>query len=302
MKRLPLIIIFALLSFLSHAQKKDLSLNLKVGEIYKQITKAHMVLNQNYLGQDMQITIDVSGAMAYKVLSESKGIYEMEASFTSLSMTMNMPGSAMDFSSEDSDENNIFSSILANMVNKPFYMSMSEKGKVSNVKNVEAMWDSVIADFDMPAEQKDQIKDQMLKDYGSESIRESTEATTALFPEQAVSVGDSWAITSIIGSGFKLDVNTTYTLKEVEKDYYLIEGDAQLISVEKESVDVMEPEFDLKGTMTSTIKVDAKTGWVIESNVSQSLEGQTIVLADPTTMEKMEIPITIESKTSITNQ
>ncbi|MDH5598349.1 MAG: DUF6263 family protein, partial [Cyclobacteriaceae bacterium] len=100
----------------------------------------------------------------------------------------------------------------------------------------------------------------------------------------------------------KLDVNTTYTLKESGKDFYVIAGNSEMVSADYTPTDITEPEFDLKGTMTSTIKVDAKTGWVVESNISQVLNGHTYVMADPNSLEKMEVPISIETKTAITNK
>ena len=69
----------------------------------------------------------------------------------------------MEFNSEKNDENDVFSTILGAMKDQKFSLTMSKAGKVTDVKNVDALWSKAINQFDqLPEMQKEQIKAQII--------------------------------------------------------------------------------------------------------------------------------------------
>ena len=152
-----------LLLFLSvtfcFAQKKKLSLNLTKGETYNQIVSSKILINQTVNGQPVNMDMTISGKMTYKVLDLKDQLFDMEVQYESLSMSMKLPNVTMEFSSEKKDEKDILSSILSGMKNKPFYITMSDDGRVKKVSKIDELFSNAFKNFpDITEAQKQQIQ------------------------------------------------------------------------------------------------------------------------------------------------
>lgn len=108
-------------------QKTQLSLNLKNGETYTQKVLSKVSIDQDINGQEVKMVMLVSGQVAFKVLEVVGSEYKMEAVYESLGLEMQMPGGSMQFSSEKEDENDVFSTILAQMKKNPFFSCAVEE-------------------------------------------------------------------------------------------------------------------------------------------------------------------------------
>ena len=138
---------------------------------------------------------------------------------------MQLPQGTIKFSSETADDNNVFSKILSEMVNKPFQISMTKTGKIKEVKNIEGLFESVFSQFNkIPEEQLSQIKSQLQKAYGEEAFRGNLEMVTAIYPDKKVGKGETWVIKTKLESGMSADMTTTYQYAEKESNHYLIKG------------------------------------------------------------------------------
>lgn len=295
--------VFVLTSY--QTQNSDLSLKLEKGKEYKQITNSKATIIQEVNGQKMNMVMTIKGTMTFLVKDITENGYNMDAKFEELSMSMQMPQGLMEFSSEKNDANDIFSTILGAMKDKAFGITMSKTGKITDVKNVEALWSTAINTFDqLPEMQKEQIKAQIMKAYGGEALKGNIEMVTAIYPDSPVNRGDKWTINTKLESGMSANMTTDYEFAELTSEYALIKGKSTIVTADKDAyieLNGMPMKYDLTGSMDSEIKVDKNTGWIIEATINQKIEGDTYIKENPQLPNGMKIPMTMINDVVITN-
>lgn len=295
--------VFVLTSY--QTQNSDLSLKLEKGKEYKQITNSKATIIQEVNGQKMNMVMTIKGTMTFLVKDITENGYNMDAKFEELSMSMQMPQGLMEFSSEKNDANDIFSTILGAMKDKAFGITMSKTGKITDVKNVEALWSTAINTFDQLSEmQKEQIKAQIMKAYGGEALKGNIEMVTAIYPDSPVNRGDKWTINTKLESGMSANMTTDYEFAELTSEYALIKGKSTIVTADKDAYiesNGMPMKYDLTGSMDSEIKVDKNTGWIIEATINQKIEGDTYIKENPQLPNGMKIPMTMINDMVITN-
>lgn len=286
-------------------QNSDLSLKLEKGKEYKQITNSKATIIQEVNGQKMNMVMTIKGTMTFLVKDITENGYNMDAKFEELSMSMQMPQGLMEFSSEKNDANDIFSTILGAMKDKAFGITMSKTGKITDVKNVEALWSTAINTFDqLPEMQKEQIKAQIMKAYGGEALKGNIEMVTAIYPDSPANRGDKWTINTKLESGMSANMTTDYEFAELTSEYALIKGKSTIVTADKDAYiesNGMPMKYDLTGSMDSEIKVDKNTGWIIEATINQRIEGDTYIKENSQLPNGMKIPMTMINDMVITN-
>ncbi len=287
------------------AQRADLSLKLEKGKEYKQVTNSKATIIQEVNGQKMNMVMTMSGTITFLVKDNTEIGYEMDAKFEKLSMSMQMPQGLMEFSSEKNDDNDIFSTILGAMKDKAFGVTMSKTGKVTDVKNVEALWGTAINKFDqLPEVQKEQIKVQIMKAYGAEALKGNIEMVTAIYPNSPANKGDKWTIDTKLESGMSANMTTDYEFAELTSEYALIKGKSTIVTADKDAYiksNGMPMKYDLTGSMESEIKVDKNTGWIIEATINQKIEGDAYIKETSQLPNGMKIPMTMINEMVISN-
>ena len=289
-----------------YAQKAKLSLNLEEGKTYRQVSHSKINIDQDVYGMKMNIKLIMDASMSFIVQAVNKEDYDMEIRYDWMNMTMELPQTTMEFSSEKNDGSDLFSSILAEMKDKPLNMKMDKQGRITEIEDVEAKWDSLLNKFEQfPQEQIDQVKSQLLNSYGGKAITGSIESYTAIFPDKPVKKGAQWDIVTNLESGMPSTLSCTYTYEGMEAELALINGQGKVESVDSDEyveTNGMMMKYKLSGTMSSTLKVDAKSGWIQEASMEQNIKGDATIQANDQLPEGMTIPMTIQTATEITSE
>lgn len=289
-----------------HAQKFKPALHLTKGNTYNMITSTTSAIQQTMNGQVNNINVTISGTTAFKVLNADDSLYYMEVNYKSLGMKMQMAGSLANFDSNKSDSTNIMSSILSKLVNKPFTAVITKSGRVRSVDNVEKMISSVLDGFgQIQGAQKEQIKTQFMKSFGSEAIKNSLEMSTAVFPEKAVAKNDKWTINTTLETTMTAKINTIYQLTDVSPTSYTIHGDGTIITDNTtgfKQISGMPMQYNMKGTITSDIKADKTTGWITESKIKQQISGMVSIKDNPQLPGGASFPMTVVNETVTTDR
>lgn len=290
----------------SNAQKKKLSLNLKTGETYMQVSNAKMTMTQDIEGQEYKSALVLNGKMSYKVISIDKDIYNMSVQFESLSMKMDLPTGIIEFSSEKVDEQDIFSQILAKLIKNSFEIKMSKYGKVEEVSKIESIFESLFEDFDyIPENQIIQLKKQINDSYGAEALKGSIEMTTAIFPNKRVKQGETWTVKTNLKSVGSSLITSIYTLDSFNKNYITISGNSIIEDTNDKTfteINDMSMRNEMNGKMVSTIKIDNETGWIIEAKISQEMNGNIIFKQSSNFPDGMTFPMTMKNEMVYTNK
>lgn len=306
MKKILNFVLAFILTTSCFAQKEKFELNLIKGEIYTQKMISNVSIIQTVNGQQVNTNMTINGVTTYKVTDIQNSIYNMEVRYESLSMKMSLPNGTMEFSSEKNDEKDIFSSILGVMKKKPFFVKMTKSGKIEEVKNVEMIFSNIFEKFpQLTDNQKQQIQSQLMQSYGEKAFKGNLEMCSAIFPDSPVAKGDKWIIKTKLESGMAVNLETTYELKEVNDTYCLFSGASKIETVDKDAYiqsNGMPLKYDMSGTMFSEIKINRKTGWVIESKINQTIKGIAQIKDNSQVPGGMTIPMTMNNEMIITEK
>jgi hypothetical protein len=305
MKRILILLLLCIGASVCHAQKENLQLNLTKGETYMQNMTSSVSIVQNLNGQEMKIGMVVAGLMSYEVKDITNSIYQMDVKYKSLTMSMTMPnGTKVAFSSEKNDETDLFSSVLGQMKDIAFQVTMTKSGRINEVTNVEALFNSVFAKFPQLSEaQKNQLRTQLMQAYGDKAFRGNLEMTSAIFPDAPVAKGEKWTIKTKLEAAMHCNLESVYELKEANDVFCVIAGETAISSVDKDlyvKANGMDVKYDLNGTMSSQIKVDRKSGWVIETKIAQLIKGTSHIKDNPQVPGGMIIPMSMTNDMVIT--
>jgi hypothetical protein len=298
-------ILSLLISTVGFTQKFDLRLKLESGKEYKQVTASKAEINQELNGQKVNIIMTIKGTLSYLVKSINGNEYVMETKYESLGMIMEMPQATMEFSSEKTDGQDVLSTVLSQMKNKPFEVVMTQSGKIKAVNHIEKLWESAFSNMQLADAQAAQVKAQLMKAYGAEAFKGNIEMVTAILPEKPVAKGESWTIETKLESGMSALMTSKYTLMDRNKEFVTIQGDAVIKTIDKDAyieTNGMPLRYDMSGTMKSDIKIDSKTGWIVQAIVNQEIKGDAFIKENPQIPNGMKIPMVMKNEMSISDK
>lgn len=288
------------------AQNFNPSLNLVRGNTYYYSTNATSAVVQTISGQQNTLNLNITFKMAFKVLGLTDTVYHMEVSYQTLVMKIDVAGNSIELSSQKNDPQDIPSSIMAAMMNKPFNLDMTKTGRILSVQNIDKMISGTVDNFPgADAAKKTQVKEQLLSSFGPETFRGNIEQGTAIFPYKPVAKNETWSVTTYLSSPAKASVKVNYTLADVADGLYIIHGDGTMTTDQDSGttqINNMPVKYDLHGTMISDIRVDKATGWINEVKMKQIFMGDMRILDNPQVPGGMSIPMTFNSDVFTTNK
>lgn len=228
------------------------------------------------MGMDQKVLVEQSTKQQYDVKKvNSDGTFDLTITTKSMKMEQVNPMMNMRFDSDNPENNEPKDMVdgLNNMIGKKFDVVVDKQGNVKSV-NVEGnLFDGV---FDnIPG--GEQMAAQFESQFGENAIKGALSQTIGFFPDKPVKVGDTWVKNTTAEMGMKLDLQTTYTLKERKNGTVIIEFVSDAKTDPKEApleMMGMTMSYDIKGTTKGTITVDEKTGWAIKNTGEQNMKGK----------------------------
>jgi hypothetical protein len=303
-------LLYTLLFFIGvsycNAQKFKPALNLTKGNTYYLTTNATSAIVQTMSGQQNTVNLAFNFRMAFKVISVADTIYNMEVSYQSLSMKMDMSGNTLDLDSKKNDPQDVPSSIIAAMMNKPFNLEMTKTGKIKSVQNIDKMVSESIKNFpQIDSTKKEQVKAQFMQSFGPNAFKGSIEMGTAIFPDVPVAKEDKWTVKTQLESPAKATVTITYQLADIIEGIYLIHGEGTMATdknTEPAHINGLPIKYNLNGSIISDIRVDKATGWISEVKLKQAMMGDMQILDNPQIPGGMTIPMTFNTDVNTTGK
>jgi hypothetical protein len=303
--RMKPIIIFSICCFSinSVAQKVSLALSLKQDSTYYLTTNVNSTITQTINGAQQLSSVLISGRVAHKVTAIKDTVYEMEVTYKNLAMNMNIAGKVIRFDS-NSDDQSPFARIMRGMLDKSFSMIITKSGHVLAVNHTDNIFANLFNGIEGVSEaQKTQITDQMKNSYGEKSIKSNFQEAFPMFPAGAISPSDQWLATSTIEANGVIIINTIYHLQTANVNYNLIHGDALLKSEGSAqyhlSNGIPMRFVKITGSVTSDLKLDKNTGWVIEAKTNRFVKGTIEVQNGPKTPGGLSVPMSVGSNTTL---
>jgi hypothetical protein len=305
MKKTLILITLLIAGITVYGQKVALTLNLVQGQTYYNTSSSKLLIVETINGQQMNIVTTIGGKVAHKVTAVKDSVYEMEVSFQSMAMHIEIMDKVIDFNSEKKDENDVFSKIMATMINKPFLMTLSNRGRVLAINNIENLYTHAFDNFPQVTEEKrKQVAAQLKQAFGPESLKGNMEESFAFSPDNKVAVNDKWVVNTALKSAISVNIKTTYTLKEITANAYLVHGDGAMTSKRDSEYGIVTGMpvrlIDGTGTVLAELKLDKATGWVTESKITKIVKGIMDIKDNPKVPGGMQMPISVDVEINTT--
>lgn len=273
-KILTLLLLF--IGINSYAQTAKLELNLQKDSTYNLTMNADMDIDQLINGVHQMVKTTISGTMAHKVIAIKDTLYEMEVTYKKLGMRMDVAGKIIEFNS-DPQSVDLVSKFVRSMLNKPFLIVMSKRGKILEVRNIDSLFAGIAKDFPQLSEaQVAQMMTQMRQSFGEKSIKGNLQETFVIFPKEPLAVKSSWTTTNgIEAAAISITTKTTYTLNAITDKYYDVSGTAVIMS-DKEPLFKKSAGYFIRlvqptGSYNARMKIDKVTGWITESQITKDI-------------------------------
>jgi len=187
------------------------------------------------------------------------------------------------------------------LLDEGYILNLTPKGEVRQVKGLDKLRSNIQKKLPEGPDREQMMKG--LEQYLSEeAIKELTESSMGIYPDNPVGVGDSWSRNFTLSHGLAAIMETKWTLKGRENGVATIE----VLSNIKSNPDAKPMEMgptkishDLSGNQKGLIKMQESTGQILHSKAEQQLSGNMkLVVSDPQPQE-MIIPMTINSVITI---
>ncbi|PWJ38620.1 DUF6263 family protein [Sediminitomix flava] len=257
------------------------------GEKYSFTQKSNQAIDQQVMGQIMSITQVIEADYTMEVLEVLPTGGKVSMTYDRMKMsTVSQMGSVVVDSEAGEENSNPMNSVFKLMMKKPFTIELSDRGEITKVEGLEQIHDALLSEVD--ASMKMQIEGMLKQSFGEKTIKDSFKSALVSFPENAVSVGDTWSeqmddITNIPGI---VDVTWTYTSAEQLNAKVVYSPAAEPKSLNGAQVSKLE------GTATYEAILN-KNNWakkfINKQDLSMEISAQGVT-----------IPMTIESETTIT--
>ena len=187
------------------------------------------------------------------------------------------------------------------MVGMEIVMKLTPKGDIASIEGIEAMLEKMVEKMGSDDPNMAQSMKEMMKNFmGEDNLKEMNNGMFAGLPDGLVGVGDMWYDTMNLGTGFPIDLDVTYVLRDRKEGIAFIDmvskidmGDEKSSLIEMQG---MKMNMQISGIQSGTFEVDETTGWSVRSSMDQKFSGVIKMAPSPQMPEGMTIPITMESK------
>lgn len=274
----------------------DLKMNLQPGDKYAYVMDMKMSIEQTAMGQTMKTDQDMVMESTYDVTAGEGTDKKFTISYDRISMSMKNPMMSMEYDSKEGGKKDSMLNGMGMMLNKPFTMTVTEKG---DIKKIEGL-DQIIASVGTTGTpQAEIIRKQVGAMFNDTAIRSMMQQSLNIYPDKPVKTGDTWTKVMTINMGpIGMKIDNTYKLVSVTGGTAKVEVNSKISSnggSMKEGV--QEIKIDLTGDSKGSMDIDVASGLVTDSKIKQNIKGNMSVTGMPT-----PIPMTITSDTHITGK
>ncbi|RWY57367.1 DUF6263 family protein [Mucilaginibacter gilvus] len=296
-KYLTLLLLFIGLN--GYAQKVKLQLNLQKDSTYYLTTNANISIDQAINGTHQVMTTIITAKVAHKVTAINDTLYNLETSYVNMAMHMDMMGKVIDFSSS-LDRQDIISKLLGSMLNRPFTIIMSKRGKVVAVMGTDSLYVHMFDNLpSIPDAQKNQLRAQLQQSFGEKSIKSNLQDSFVMLPKDEIGANGVWTTNSLMeAAAIVANTKINYSLKAITDDACLIEGTGTVLS-EKTLPDyrvangIQMRMTAVSGELTTKIKLNKTTGWIVENKQTRNLKATVQIKDTAATPGGMTYPMSI---------
>ena len=302
-----LTLLLAAITTTSFAQKTKIQLNLQKDSTYYLDQKSTLTITQDIPGHKQVVATVLNGRVAHKVISITDTSYVLAVRFESLVMQARLGDNMlMDVNTADKSKQDAMSKVMQSMLGRSITMVITKMGKVLEIRGVDELYNHAFDNFpELDEDKKEQVLSRVKQSFGEKAFRSSFQDAFAVFPADPVSVNDTWQASTVMESAAQAKINTTYLLKNITDNAYVIHGDAQVTpSGNGDYVMTTMPMryINLTGSFSADIIIDRSTGWIKEEKVAKLVNGDLDIKDNPQVPGGIKFPMSVDAEISVTNK
>jgi hypothetical protein len=287
-------------------QKITPGLRLTIGETYYLTSEGTSTTLQVINGRENKIVTSLVVRLAFIPLSLNDSVYSLRGSYKSINIKISTSDTTLRMSSASVLKPDTPSVILSKMIDKPVAVAISKTGRVKSVSGVGVLLTQAVNDFaGLDSAKRRSIAAQLDRLIGDGMVTGLLQSGLSIFPGRAVAQHSTWRNSTVIFSPAKMTAETNYRLFSDAGDVYEVHGDGDLATdtlTAKGEVEGMPVTYRLAGASLSDIKIDKKTGWVVEIHQKQLINGEMDILKNPRLPDGMTIPMVFNTEIAITGK
>lgn len=292
-------------AFAPMAKKINLQFKLEEGKTYTQNTVMTTETKQSIAGNDQVIKQNASTITTMKLKETGADANTYTISYENISMGIDQGGGMMQNFNSDTTKLDMvdpMSQIFSSLTGKDFEAKIDLSGKIIVVNGLEEIISGATSSM---GEQAGMIGEQISAGFGDSGLAKNMEMFTNIMPEEAVKVGSTWTNKQFTASGLPLILNNTFTLKSVSDGIATIDVKSNItVDADQSSTEIqgMKATYFMEGSRSGSLEMEVSTGFVASADINDEIIGSITIEANPQVPEGMNIPIEMNSNTSVTSK
>src|SRR6266496_3101978 len=165
--------------------------------------------------------------------------------------------------------------MLGSLKGNSIFVVINDKGSVISIDGYKEITDKIMSFIDVNNEtEKNKVQAQISGLLGEGFIKNNLEQSFNIFPDSALYAGDSWTKRDTESTELKLNLTTAYTLESVKDSIAEIKSASEINNVNT-AADLMgySATVNFKGTEKGTIKIDLRTGLLLNQKSTINVKG-----------------------------
>ena len=288
-----LIVVISLLatSTIQAKTKKLLRFNLEKGAIYELVMNLENNIDQMMMGQ--QIKMEQKMKMVAKLTVEdvlANNNFLIRYNYKSIKMDTNAMNNTISFNTDSLSESNPAFDLLKGFTKIQLTLEITPKGEIVNVGGFDS--------FNGVFTGNPKIKE-ALKTFSDEKYFKTNFTNTFnYFPEEEVSIGDTWSTSKKVDVDFDLLYDAHFKVLDFQKNNVILEVDSDIDSKMDMDQNGMNINISMKGNKKGEMTIDYKDGMMRSSELEQDLT-MLMKMKAPEENQDIEMPMKMVSKTTI---
>ncbi|OQP44842.1 hypothetical protein A4H97_10810 [Niastella yeongjuensis] len=241
------------------------------------------------MNKDMESNNHSEVGLIYEVVNSTSDSIQIKLTYDNLKFSLKNKDGEKEIDAANSGHTlNDQEKQLATVKGASMNITFNKKGDVLHITGGKENVDKLIATLNATSStNQDQIREQFSKFIGDDFIRNYLGREFKLFPDTAVSVGDTWQMKSSLPAEINTDAVSKFTLDDFSDNLVLVESAAEINTDNKTSVMGNEVVMNMKGKQEGHFETDIVTGLLINGQSATSIEGNFQVMGK-------EVPVSIK--------
>jgi hypothetical protein len=287
------------------AQGSRIVLDLRPGTSFQTQVISSVSFTQEFMGISYKTDTRINNLIKTEVIRQSDATsFDFRSSYSRMDFSMKSDMLDMEMSSLSNDSTNPMNVIMRSLIGRTFSQVISKNGELVKINGLDEVIENQIRLLDLPEEEKAEFRKNFLESFGEKSLREYHIMSCIYYSDKLTNPGDDWYKSFMINPyGIPMHLLVNVRLKEITNNIavFISEGSlaARNMNIPPNTIGNFA-SYDLSGTHTSEVRINLSTGLIVSNQTAQFINGR-ISTYDPEIAGKtIEIPMKIESRTTIT--